>query len=143
MDPANSATALTYLGFSLYGKYPFPLRTITLYPLLGIDFRLFLGGQVYDSDGNKFGGNIERGGSIGGGYTAEDQFDMLSLGVGLGLDFPLPKHFFIRNEFIFKYMFDSAIVSDRKDSAHEYNFEYFDVVVEPCIKLMLGYRFYH
>jgi hypothetical protein len=143
MDPANSTTALTHLGFSLYGKYPFRLSKITLYPLLGIDFRLFLSGQVYDSDGNKFWGELKRGDSIGGGYTAEDQFDMLSLCAGLGLDFPLPKHFFIRSEFIFKYMFDSAIISDKKDAAQKYNFEYFDIVVEPCIKLMLGYRFYH
>ncbi|MDR1901292.1 MAG: hypothetical protein LBQ88_03280, partial [Treponema sp.] len=106
------------------------------------DFRLFLGGQVYDSEGNKFGDTLKRGGSIGGGYTAEDQFDMLSLGMGLGLDFPLPKHFFIRSEFIFKYTFDSTMTGDKKDAAQKHDFEYFDLVLEPCIKLMLGYRFY-
>ncbi|MDR1891403.1 MAG: hypothetical protein LBQ48_00080 [Oscillospiraceae bacterium] len=142
VDPANSATALTHLGFSLYGKYPFPLSRITLYPLLGVDFRLFLSGQVYDADGNKFGGKLERGGSVGGGYTAEDQFDMLSLGVGLGLDFPLPKHFFIRSEFIVKYTFDSTVAGDKRDTAKKYDFDYVDVVLEPCIKIMFGYRFY-
>jgi hypothetical protein len=140
-DPANISFSLNHIEFSVYGKYPFVLKKLTLYPLIGVDYHMLLSAQVKDADGNDAGEKIKRGDSIGGGYNAEDQFDYLSLGLGVGLDFPLPKSFFIRSEFILHYVLDSKITRDRRKYADKFDFDYLSIVFGPQLKLAVGYRF--
>jgi hypothetical protein len=140
-DPASSSMALTHLGFSIYGKYPFTLKKITIYPMLGIDYHMFLSGQIHDADGNKYGDKIKRGDAVDGDYNTEDSLDYVSIGLGFGMDFPLPKSFFIRSEIIINYKFDSKVERDRRENAKDYKYDYLSVVFGPCIKLAAGYQF--
>ncbi|MDR3172116.1 MAG: outer membrane beta-barrel protein [Treponema sp.] len=140
-DPAGISFSLNHIGFSLYGKYPFVLKKLTIYPMLGVDYHVLLSAQVKDAEDNDSGGKIKRGDSIGGGYKVEDQFDYLSLGLGVGLDVPLPKSFFIRSEFILHYVFDSTIASDRREYAKKFDYDYSSIIFGPQVKFAVGYRF--
>jgi hypothetical protein len=140
-DPESGSMALTHIGFSIYGKYPFALKKITIYPMLGIDYHIFLSAQIKDADGNNYGGKIKRGDAVDGKYNAEDSLDYLSIGLGFGMDFPLPKSFFVRSEIIINYTFDSKVERDRRKNAKDYNYKYLSVVFGPSVKLALGYRF--
>jgi hypothetical protein len=140
-DSSSGSMALSHLGFSVYGKYPFVLKKITIYPMLGIDYHMFLSGQIKDEDGNGYGSKIKRGDTVDGGYNAEDSLDRLSIGLGFGMDFPLPKSFFIRSEIILNYTFDSRVERDRRKNAKDYNYDYLSAVFGPSVKLALGYRF--
>jgi hypothetical protein len=140
-DTGSGSMALTHIGFSVYGKYPFALKKMTIYPMLGIDYNMFLSGQMQDADGNDYGGKIKRGDAADGGYTAEDCLDYVAIGLGFGMDFLLPKSFFIRSEIIINYTFDSKVERDRRKNAKEYNYDYLSAVFGPSVKLALGYRF--
>jgi hypothetical protein len=140
-DPESGSMALSHIGFSLYGKYPFVLKRITIYPMLGIDYHMFLSAQMKDANGNDYGGKIKRGDAVDGKYNAEDSLDYLSIGLGFGMDFPLPKSFFIRSEILISYTFDSKVERDRRKNAKEYNYDYLSAVFGPSVKLALGYRF--
>jgi len=140
-DPASGSIALTHTGISLYGKFPFEFKKLTIYPMLGIDYHFFLSGQVQDSDGNDYGEKFKRTEKLDGDHKAWQQFDYFSIGLGFGMDFQLPKSFFIRSEFIFNYKFDSSIERERRKGAEEWGYDYTSVVFGPCVKIGLGYRF--
>jgi hypothetical protein len=140
-DPAAGSMSLTHIGFSVYGKYPFTLKRITIYPMLGIDYNMFLSAQMKDVDGKDSGDKITRKDAVDGDYTAKDSLDYVSIGLGFGVDFPLPKSLFIRSEIILNYTFDSIVERDRRKNAKEYNYDYLSVVFGPAVKLALGYRF--
>jgi hypothetical protein len=139
-DTASGSISLTHTGFSLYGKYPFTLKKFTLYPLLGIEYHLFSSAHVKNADGNYYGVKIKRGDDIGG-YNAEDRFDFLSLGTGVGVDVQLPQSFFIRSEIILNYTFNSKVEKDKRKAAKEYGFDFLSVVFGARVKLAVGYRF--
>jgi hypothetical protein len=140
-DPESGSISLTHIGFSLYGKYPFALKKITIYPMLGIDYHVFLSAQMKDADGNDYGAKIKRGDAVDGDYNVEDSLDYVSIGLGFGMDFPLPKSFFIRSEILISYTFDSIVERDRRKNAKDYGYDYISAVFGPSVKLALGYRF--
>jgi hypothetical protein len=140
-DPESGSMALTHIGFSLYGKYPFVLKRITIYPMLGIDYHMFLSAQMKDADGNNYDSKIKRGDTVDGKYNAEDSLDYLSIGLGFGMDFPLPKSFFVRSEILISYAFDSRVERDRRKNAKDYDYDYLSIVFGPSVKLAVGYRF--
>jgi hypothetical protein len=74
-------------------------------------------------------------------FMAEDSLDYVSIGLGFGMDFPLPKSFFVRSEIIINYTFDSKVERDRRENAKDYNYDYLSAVFGPAVKLVLGYRF--
>ncbi|MDR1784983.1 MAG: hypothetical protein LBR23_00730 [Spirochaetaceae bacterium] len=142
LDTESGSVSLTHLGFSLYGKYPFGVEKITLYPMAGFDYHLFLSGQVKDFDGNDYGARLSRGDDIDGEHTAGNRFDFFTAGIGLGMDFPLPKGLFIRAEMLLNYKFDSKIESDYRKNAQKWGYDYLSAVFGASGKIGVGYRFF-
>jgi hypothetical protein len=140
-DPNNSSTRLTHIGFSVFGKYPFPKGKITWFPLLGINYQLFLSGQMKDPDGNDYGETMDRDYPVGGDYSASDQFDLLSIGFGGGMDVKLSQKFFWRSEIIINIKINSVIEADNRRNANKYDFDYFHIAFGPYIRMGVGYKF--
>jgi len=81
---------LSYLLFSAYGKYPFKLGPVSLFPLLGITYLLNL--TYTDSSGN----------NLKSGLTSQEQADLNQLWIrgGVGADFSLGQKLYLRPELL-------------------------------------------
>ena len=110
-------------AFSLLGKYPFRLGSITLFPLIGFDYNIVTSALDGDIDLSQFG----------------------FLG-GLGLDFNLNDHLFLRGEAMFHLRLASKAMKDFEDIIPILSEGIpldtkTTLGVGPRIKLGIGYRF--
>lgn len=142
-DPDESdsgSIGLTHFGFSLLGKYPFDLGAVKLFPLLGIDYQLFLSGQMKDKDGEDVGDAVKRGDDMGGDSKIEDSMDFFSIQVGAGVDYGLTDALYIRGELLWGFKLDSKSESDaKKDLPDGVTIKNF--TSGPRIKIAVGYKF--
>jgi outer membrane protein W len=126
----GSATAdggsLMQLGFTLLGKYPIQLSSITLFPLLGVGYNMVLSGSDAAGDDLKNAG------------------DMSQLGIlaGVGVDKNLTDALYLRGEALFQIRLASKAMSDAADvysllgdSASA------TLGMGPVVKIGVGYRF--
>jgi outer membrane protein W len=120
-EPVNSGSALQ-LGFSLLGKYPINLGSLTVFPLLGVDYNIVF--SVKDKDGKK-GSNP--------GYS--NQFGLLA---GVGGDFNITKSVFIRAEGLFHLRLASKNVKDTIGSNSNLSATW---GMGPRVKIGVGFRF--
>ncbi|MDR1972326.1 MAG: outer membrane beta-barrel protein [Treponema sp.] len=105
------------LNIGLLGKYPFALGRITAFPLLGIDYQIFL--ALKDSSGTK-------------ADDAAKDYSALWFKFGGGADFDLTDSIYLRGEFLYGLRTKNKV--ERDDSLK-------GVGNGPSIRLGVGYRF--
>jgi hypothetical protein len=122
----------TQFGFSLMGKYPVALGSITAFPLFGIDYQILISGET-KPDGFK----LERD-DLG---DWEDLYDAFSISAGGGVDYNLTSKLYLRGVFLLNFKLDSSFDSDYRKMAQS------DKVIEatlftfgPRLSAGLGYR---
>lgn len=93
----------TQFGFSLMGKYPVALGSITAFPLLGIDYQILISGEV------KPGGSKLKRSDLG---RWKDLYDAFSISVGGGVDYNLTSKLYLRGVFLLNFKLDSSFDSD-------------------------------
>jgi opacity protein-like surface antigen len=126
----TSGTALQ-LGFSLLGKYPINLGSITIFPLVGVDYNIVFSAKTkVDKEETK---------DPNPGYS--NQFGFLA---GIGGDFNITKSVFIRAEGLFHIRLPSKGMKDGADllniftGTDEYKATW---GMGPRLKLGVGFRF--
>ncbi|GMO14553.1 MAG: outer membrane beta-barrel protein [Termitinemataceae bacterium] len=118
----------THLGFSLLGKYPFQLgEKFTLFPLVGIDWQIFMGGKNKDTDVEIKREDLKD--------DFADSMDAFSIGVGLGGDLALGTSLYLRGEFLWNFKLLSKIEDKMKDL---YDSQF---TSGPRVKIGIGYKF--
>jgi opacity protein-like surface antigen len=136
-ESGDESLFATQFGFTLLGKYPIDLGTITVFPLLGISYNIPL--------------SISYKGESMDDPTDYSQFGLL---VGGGLDYNLNSNLYIRGQLMLQMRFASKVTSDRVDEAEKYKKEMesygmkvdkYDVSTTlgfgPVIRIGIGYRF--
>jgi hypothetical protein len=96
----------TQFGFSILAKYPFTLGPMMFFPLVGIDYQIFLSGEA-NSD------TLSRD-DLG---TYDDMYDAFSFAVGVGLDYNLGGKLYLRGEALVNFKKDSKYESELRDLA--------------------------
>jgi hypothetical protein len=118
------------LGFSVYGKFPFKVGGIKLFPLLGLDSQLGL--AFLDHQLNELPTRIN---DLGKG-TAADYYNSAWIKFGAGLDADLSKSLYLRSSFLYGFKFYSTKESDLKD-----DLDIKDLIYSgPTFRLALGYK---
>jgi hypothetical protein len=119
------------LGFSLLGKYPIELGSITLFPLLGINYNMVLS---YSVDGAS--------------YDNAGDFSQLGFLGGVGADFGLSDSLYLRVEGLFQLRLASKYQDDSVDGlkalANAFNLDLDPSTtfgMGPRIKVGVGYKF--
>jgi len=86
--------AVGYLSFALYGRYPFKLGSVTISPLLGVEYDL----NLVDADS---------GVDLRAGMTSQQLADLDELWIkaGVSADFLLSPRFFVRPALMIGYKF--------------------------------------
>jgi hypothetical protein len=97
VDPENIRLYGNALTLSFYGKYPFELNSFTIYPILGIEFKIMLS-LLYDQDSPEEYDHRKKGDSYQG--KAKDWTAFYGR-LGVGFDFNVSDSFFIRSEVTF------------------------------------------
>jgi outer membrane protein W len=110
------------LGFTVLGKYPIDMDSITLFPLFGISYNMVLAGQA------------DAGGKI------EDAFDLSQSGLlaGAGVDYNINSSLYIRGQAMLQMRFANKMMKDDikgvgSDISTTFGFG-------PVIKVGIGYK---
>ena len=120
------AGGMIQLGFSLLGKYPFELGSITLFPLLGINYNVAL--HAWDPDGNSL---------TPSGESAAKWLSQFGILGGVGLDFDITDSLFIRGEALLHLRLPMKTWRDMADGLGGKA----TLGVGPVIKVAIGYKF--
>jgi len=96
-NDADFGTAIQ-LGLSVLGKYPIDLGSITLFPLLGLNYNMVL--SLEDKDGRK--------------YSDAGDWSQFGLQAGLGLNFSFSDSLYLLAEALFQLRFPSKFQDDLK-----------------------------
>ena len=129
------------LGFSLLGKYPFRLNDrLTIFPLLGAEYQLCLVKLKTEPDDS----TVYRWND----YEAFElrDWNTFFINLGGGLDFSLPKNFFLRGELLYsirlmtpyEQKFLDQIKKDTGDSSPQLS----GLSSGPSLRISVGYTFY-
>jgi opacity protein-like surface antigen len=146
--PSSSKGWETVLGFSLLGKYPFQLNErISIFPLLGVEYQISLiqrrarphDGRIYDrSDG---GWETDKDGNA---YKLSD-WNSLWIKLGGGLDFMLPKNFFVRGTVLYAFRtmtpFETKNLELMESQTGDPDPKLRGVTSGPSVRISAGYRF--
>jgi hypothetical protein len=119
------------LGFSLYGKYPFAIGSVKLFPLLGLDTQLGL--SYLDAQLNELP-TKQNGLSKG---DAADLYNSAWIKFGAGVDADFSKSLYLRTTFLYGFKFYSAKESDLKDDLDIDSLVYSG----PTFRIAVGYKF--
>jgi hypothetical protein len=94
----DTTSKYNYLTFAVYGKLPIELGSITLFPMIGIEYDLTLAATS----------------STGATATSQDKSDLSSLWIkgGLGADILVSQGFYIRPELLIGYQLNNQIEKD-------------------------------
>jgi hypothetical protein len=125
--------SMTHLGFSVLGKYPIPVGPVVLFPLVGIDYQLFLSGKYAST-------TVDRS-DLPSDYS--DMFDAFSIVAGVGADYYLTDALYIRGSFTWNFKLDSKFEADlRKTAADQGWDEYLTIFTSgPRLRVAVGYAF--
>jgi hypothetical protein len=123
------------LEFSVLGKYPIRLGSLTIFPLAGINYQIILSAR--DKDGN------DRKDMWG--ERLAPRLTTLWFQIGLGADFPFGKAFFVRGEFLYglraRNKFEGDLLDGYKTQAQDSDAKY-KAGHGPTLKLAVGYKFF-
>ena len=107
-DERKKGMDVTALKLSLFGKYPIALGGFTLFPMLGIDGQINLGGKFYGEDvPDDFKDN--------NGYEFNELFSYFWIKAGVGVDIPLSDKLYLRPEFLYGIRFNTDQEKDFLD----------------------------
>ena len=107
-DTPDSDFSIMGLDIGLLGKYPLAMSDkLTLFPLLGIAYRVML--SVKDENGNQYKNR--------GGQEAPGEFSALWFRLGGGLDYSLTDTLFLRGEALYGLRLSNKVEDDMKNSA--------------------------
>ena len=104
-DKGNDVTALK---LSLFGKYPIDLGGFTLFPMVGIDGQINLGGKYYGED-------VPDDFKDFAGYEFNELFSYFWIKAGVGVDIPLSDKLYLRPEFLYGIRFNTDQEKDYLD----------------------------
>lgn len=107
-------------GFTVLGKYPVDMGSITVFPLLGISYNMVLAGK-YDG-----GTKMENASEL-------NQFGLLA---GGGLDYDLNSNLYLRGQVMLQMRFPSKTMSDEAEGDVSATLGF-----GPVIRIGIGYRF--
>jgi hypothetical protein len=126
-DDSGDGTDMTYFSISLLGKYPIALsEKLALFPLLGFDWNIFMGGKHGDSD-------IKPSDLEG---DMEGMYDAFLIDLGVGVDFALTDALYLRGSFLYGFKLNSKIEQKYVDDADAKVF-----TSGPTLKVGVGYKF--
>lgn len=136
------------LGFSLLGKYPFPLsHRMTVFPLLGLDYQICLNQSRTQVDGwiyDRTDGLRERD-KDGKAYRLED-WNSLFVNLGGGVDFMLPMNFFLRGELLYGFRlmtsYETKNLDLMKSQANDSKPKLSGLTSGPLLRISAGYTFW-
>ncbi|MDR2483568.1 MAG: outer membrane beta-barrel protein [Treponema sp.] len=126
----------TQFGFSILGKYPIALGPVTVFPLAGFDYQIYLSGES-----EFLGGKLDRDDLVALlGRDYKDLFDAFSLQVGGGLDCRLTDKLYLRGEVLLNFKLDSKYEAKLRKEAKDYldSFSLFNF--GPRISIGMGYK---
>jgi opacity protein-like surface antigen len=133
-NPDNSAAKgsdMAYFSISLLGKYPIALsEKLTLFPLLGFDWNIFLSGKSGDTDVNR----DDLADMIGDDYV--DSYDAFLIDLGVGADFALTDALYLRASFLYGFKLNSKMEQEYVDDMDAKVF-----TSGPTLKVGVGYKF--
>jgi hypothetical protein len=117
----------THFGFSLLAKYPFAVGNLTVFPLVGIDYQIFLSGKAY-------------------GYTfsrddCDAWYDAFSIAAGIGLDYSLGGKLYLRAELLANFKQDGERETELKDYATDNSIDFSLFTFGPRVSIGIGYKF--
>ncbi|MDR2482338.1 MAG: porin family protein [Treponema sp.] len=129
-DDQKKGMDVTAIKLGLFGKYPIDLGSFTLFPMLGIDGQLAVGGKFYGeepADKEEF----------------NKMFSWFWIKLGVGADIPLAEKFYLRPEFLYGIRLNTE---DEKDTIDYYNSgptKMVDAIVGHGldVRVAVGYRF--
>jgi hypothetical protein len=130
-DDQKKGMDVSALKLSLFGKYPIDLGGFTLFPMLGIDGQINLGGKAYGED-------------IPDDYKEDfnKMFSYFWIKLGVGVDVPLSEKLYLRPEFLYGIRFNTDDEKDTIDAANSAT-KMVDAIIGHGldIRLALGFRF--
>jgi hypothetical protein len=144
---SNSVGKEKNLGFAVYLKYPFELRHITIFPLLGVRYDTVL--EMEDTFGNNYGSRWNSAYFCDNGTPTDDKVELSDLNtlcycLGLGGDVFFSQKVFLRAEYTlgivpvlnnyYKNLREEGLPSDIAE------FEYF-INYNQTVRFALGCRF--
>ena len=112
------------LGFTVLGKYPFELGSITLFPLLGINYNVVLNGWL---DGESFNDS---------GQSAAEWLSQFGFLGGVGLDYDITDFLYLRGEALFQIRLPMKEFREAASGPLKAT-----VGLGPVIKVAVGYKF--
>ena len=115
----NDNVSAMALGFSVLGKFPLSIGSLTVFPLLGISYNMVLSAK--DSAGNKIDKPMD--------YS---QFGILG---GAGVDFDMTSNFYIRGELLFHVRLESKYAKENYNDSWKTT-----LGMGPLVKVGVGYR---
>jgi outer membrane protein W len=128
----DSAMKTTHFGFTLLGKYPIAFGSMTVFPLLGIDYQAFLSGEA-NSEVSSVDYTMT--------YEREEMFDDFSIVIGAGLDYKLTSALYLRGELLVNFKLDNKNETDIRDIASEYGDDFSLFSFGPRVSIGVGYKF--
>jgi outer membrane protein W len=128
----DAAMKTTHFGFTLLGKYPFAVGSLTVFPLLGIDYQIFLSGKA-----NSAVHSVDYTMT----YGREEMFDDFSIAIGAGLDYKLTGALYLRGEFLLNFKLDNKNEAHIRDITSEYGDEFSLFSFGPRVSIGIGYKF--
>jgi hypothetical protein len=114
----------TQFGFSLLGKYPFAVKDLTVFPLVGIDYQIFISGEAY-----------------GITVSHDDWYDVFSFAVGGGLDYNLSSKLYLRSELLLNIKLKDIYESELIDVKIYVNDDRKRLTLGPRVSIGVGYKF--
>lgn len=127
-DDQKKGYDVTAIKLGLFGKYPIDLGSFTLFPMLGIDGQLCIGGKMGGKDvPSEYKDDFNEG------------YSWFWIKLGVGADIPLAEKFYLRPEFLYGIRFNTDNEKDTKDSAGKF----LDAIVGHGldVRVAVGYRF--
>lgn len=118
----DKGARMYHFGLSALLKFPFNLTYIVaLFPLVGIDYQIFIGGTDQNSGA--------------GVNNYSDALNFFSIAAGIGADFALGRIPYLRLEFLWDFKFLSPLEKFYETVYHS------QFISGPRIKLALGFKF--
>jgi hypothetical protein len=136
LDKAKTTYTLSTFDISLLGKYPIALGAASLFPMLGVDFKIAVSHDM-TVNGKKytFGKDYNKNDNIG------DYFTSVWLKFGAGADIPLGQKLYLRPMFLYGF---GSLPKETKDSMDAMNKgkKMADIVLHGLeVKVAVGYKF--
>ena len=138
----------TVLGFSLLGKYPFPLNEkFTVFPMLGIEYQKSLIQKRTQADGFVYERNdgLREKDKDNKPYELSD-WDSFWVNLGGGIDFALTGKFFIRADLLYGFRlmtsYEIKNLEMMKSMAGDPNPKLGGLTSGPVFKVAAGWRFF-